>query len=271
MINVQKQYFTSKDVIVASFHNERYRMAHHIHHMTELVYVTSGRLKVIVGGRIEYAAAGDIVIIPGYQPHAYYTAEGETVAMWMLLFSNSIVSDLINDGSLYPGFERSVFRASEPLRIFLESKTFDTGEEPTVLDKMGIRRIKSILYPVIEEYAREVRALPANKAQKSSSVTATLGYLSEHFGENIKLSDVSRSIGFSESHISHSLSSVCGVNFRSLLNYFRLEHAKGLLSTKNISISAVAAESGFSSERSFNRIFLEAVGMTPTEYRKGMR
>ncbi len=69
--------FNINDGIIASFHNERYLMAHHIHPFSELIYVLEGRIRVIASGKREYANKGDIAIIHSYQPHAYYTEEGD--------------------------------------------------------------------------------------------------------------------------------------------------------------------------------------------------
>ncbi len=58
------------------------------------------------------------------------------------------------------------------------------------------------------------------------------------------------------------------MNFRRYLNHIRLEYAIQLIKTSNAPLTDVWAESGFNSQRSFNRAFMEIMGTTPREYRK---
>ena len=56
-----------------------------------------------------------------------------------------------------------------------------------------------------------------------------------------------------------------GIGFSDFINTLRVEHACELLE-KGRSITDVAFASGFSSIRSFNRLFSRNMGMTPTEF-----
>ena len=47
----------------------------------------------------------------------------------------------------------------------------------------------------------------------------------------------------------------------------RVEHAKNLLRSTDLKINDVIFESGFSDQKTFNRVFKELVNMTPKEYR----
>jgi len=60
-------------------------------------------------------------------------------------------------------------------------------------------------------------------------------------------------------------------NFNAFLNAYRIAEAKASLahaSRERIPVLTIALESGFGSIGPFNRAFREAVGMTPTEYRR---
>jgi AraC-like DNA-binding protein len=59
-------------------------------------------------------------------------------------------------------------------------------------------------------------------------------------------------------------------NFASFLNGYRLAHAKAALSDverARETVLAIAYESGFASLQSFNRVFKDVVGQTPTDFR----
>jgi transcriptional regulator GlxA family with amidase domain len=52
------------------------------------------------------------------------------------------------------------------------------------------------------------------------------------------------------------------------LHTLRVEHAKNLLRQSSRSILEIAYESGFSDQRTFNRVFKQHTDRTPKEYRR---
>ncbi|MBD1584777.1 helix-turn-helix transcriptional regulator [Pseudoalteromonas sp. S16_S37] len=84
----------------------------------------------------------------------------------------------------------------------------------------------------------------------------------------LSLSRLSGAINVSENHISETLSQHLGINFFQLINQYRVEEAKRLLATTERSIIDVSLESGFNSRSTFNTAFKNAVGLTPSAYRK---
>jgi len=56
-------------------------------------------------------------------------------------------------------------------------------------------------------------------------------------------------------------------NFNRLINTMRVEHAKNLLKETDSNILEIALDSGFNSKPTFNRVFRDLSGQTPTQYR----
>ena len=57
-----------------------------------------------------------------------------------------------------------------------------------------------------------------------------------------------------------------GMNYVTYVNMVRIEHAVGMLGTNQYRMIDIALECGFSNIRSFNRVFKEITGSTPTEF-----
>lgn len=72
-------------------------------------------------------------------------------------------------------------------------------------------------------------------------------------------------------HLRHLINAGMGYrNFAAFLNGYRLAHAKTALADADRArdtILAIAYESGFASLQSFNRVFKDVIGQTPTDYR----
>jgi AraC-like DNA-binding protein len=84
----------------------------------------------------------------------------------------------------------------------------------------------------------------------------------------LNIRDVASRQASNESYISRALNQGLGLTFNAFINGLRVEHAKGLLGKADENLIQVAFASGFNSKASFNRVFKEIAGMTPTDYRR---
>ena len=101
----------------------------------------------------------------------------------------------------------------------------------------------------------------------SRHFSAILKYISENYTQKLSLTSISERFGISTSHLSRTFSQKLSCTFLKYLHSLRVEHAKNLLAHSNMSILEVAFESGFSDQRTFNRVFREHEKMSPGEYR----
>lgn len=79
---------------------------------------------------------------------------------------------------------------------------------------------------------------------------------------------LAQELDFSEAVISKVINHHFKMSFPQLLNEHRVEDAKRLLTETGVSVRVVSGEVGFNSVSSFNRVFRDITGVTPTQYRK---
>ncbi|GAA4111437.1 hypothetical protein GCM10022393_09130 [Aquimarina addita] len=81
---------------------------------------------------------------------------------------------------------------------------------------------------------------------------------------------LSEQLQISKHHFSEVININFGKNFYGFINLYRVEEAKKIINTddKNLTMIAIAYNSGFNSKASFNRVFKEVTGITPSEYKK---
>lgn len=87
----------------------------------------------------------------------------------------------------------------------------------------------------------------------------------------LQVQDVAQRMGVSKYKISQTLNEAAGKPFYEFVNSYRVEHFKTqLLASKNkqFTILAIGLDSGFNSKASLNRIFRQATGQSPSEFRK---
>lgn len=256
---VQKENFGSTDEFRCRMHQTNYNYAAHIHQYAELMVVCEGEIEVTVNGIKETAHAGDFIFIFPLQAHSYHTPVYSRV--WNSVFSASLLFDFLQ-AHRGQGGGSAVFRVPEiSANYFRRTLMAENGESPP-----DLYRIKSCLYAAAAAYPAPVRSMPAPR--ETDFIAAVFDYLENHFRENIGLQELAAALGYNSNYLSHRIHRCFHMNFRSLLNSFRLEHAKHLLRTGSETVLEIALECGFENERSFYRAFLREIDMSPGEYRR---
>ncbi len=87
------------------------------------------------------------------------------------------------------------------------------------------------------------------------------------FGEPLDLDALASAAGYSRFHFLRVFRATYGETPGAYLSRRRIERAKDLLRSANLTVTEVCHLVGFSSLGSFSARFAELVGVTPTEYR----
>lgn len=95
-------------------------------------------------------------------------------------------------------------------------------------------------------------------------------YILQHYKKDISLDGISRELDISPYYFSKLFKDVCGINFVEYLTNVRIEKAKDLLNTSEMSMKEICVHIGYNDPNYFSRIFKKSTGRTPTEYKEGM-
>ncbi len=83
----------------------------------------------------------------------------------------------------------------------------------------------------------------------------------------LSLTEVARRLATNETYVSRAFNEGLGLNFNAVINGFRVEAVQAALTQESAELLAVALDCGFSSKASFNRVFREHTGLSPTAWR----
>ena len=90
----------------------------------------------------------------------------------------------------------------------------------------------------------------------------------EHFSESsLSLEQVSSQIGTTGPYLSYLFSTYLSCGFLDYLNQYRIEQAKKLLVSTDLTVGEVGFKVGFNSPQYFIRVFKKYVQDTPGHYR----
>jgi len=83
----------------------------------------------------------------------------------------------------------------------------------------------------------------------------------------LSVRDVASRMATNESYVSKALNQGLEQSFNQFINGLRIDHAKSLMESGDDSMLNIGFDSGFNSKATFNRVFKEMTGQTPTQYR----
>lgn len=124
----------------------------------------------------------------------------------------------------------------------------------------------------IETPACSKKILPDEAALEHTDTLIT--YMEEkkvYLNNEIRIQDIATSLSLPVHVLSHAINSNLKQNFYDFVNTYRINEAKIRLQDEqyqNLTIVAIAFDCGFNSKATFNRLFKQYTGLTPTQYKK---
>jgi len=229
----------------------------HFHSHIEIYLVLSGEVEVLINDQKKRLKEGEIAVSLSYDTHGYRTPkDAEAIYLVIptdfckdflpLLSSHHLPSPYLCDPSLF----QTVSAAMEGL--------LKGGNE---ISERGF------LYVILGAIFDQM--IPndcKNEALSHSFSTEILIYLSEHFRENLTLSQIAREFGYNPAYLSRHFRETFGLSLVRYLTMLRLREAVLLLSSGKHTVTSCAIDSGFGSIRSFYRAFYKEFGCGPKEY-----
>lgn len=145
-------------------------------------------------------------------------------------------------------------------------KPFHDGELEAVIARIQRREAENqrqydpkVCVLNIQDYVRE----------KSKYVMEALTYISEHYNDpDVGVSSIARSLGVSESHLSHVFKKETSYTLSGYLTSYRIHMAMQLLRDCRCRVYEVAEQVGYRDITYFSSTFKKAVGLSPSDYQK---
>jgi len=121
------------------------------------------------------------------------------------------------------------------------------------------------------DYFQPGKNKAVSDSQMQGRISRILGYMNEHYDEELSLKSVAEQEHLSYYYLSGSFTKVTGLTFREHLTQIRLSKSLNDLRGSRSSIDMIAAAYGFTSARQYARLFAQHFGTTPAAYREAYR
>jgi two-component system response regulator YesN len=143
-------------------------------------------------------------------------------------------------------------------------KPFQDEELEAAVEKIRVRLNERAAATVSE--GAGVMRFDLEKGSKSKYIEEAIGYLREHYGEDLSLAQVAEAINLSEGYLSRLFKKETGYTFNNYLTLYRIHTAMHLLKDCHKKVYEVSEEVGFADTTYFSTLFKKHVGLTPSEY-----
>ena len=104
-------------------------------------------------------------------------------------------------------------------------------------------------------------------AKHTTTIDNVCLLMHEHYADNLPLQYYADYCNLSLSRFAHIFTDIVGMSPIAYITKLKIEKATNLLTSTDLSISEIAAISGFSNQNYFGAIFKKMVGMAPNAYR----
>lgn len=130
-----------------------------------------------------------------------------------------------------------------------------------------IADVRTVNHAMFEDFIERVHRQRMNP-EYSQQVQSCAAYIETHLDEELTLSQLAAEVGYSEYHLSRKFKKETGKNLREYIRDARIERAKLLLSSSELSIKEIAEQLQFCAPSHFAAVFREVTGQLPQQYRK---
>ncbi len=246
--------------------NGNYVREKHWHTSIEIFAVMEGSLDFFVNKEEYPLKAGEQIIINSNELHSIHAVEkNKTVVLQIPLkqFENYFTAQR------YIRFRGQEELVDKKLASLLRKLYHVYSERKIGYEFRTISIFYEIMYILVKDYrVTETREKDIRHSRRLDALSKITTYMREHYREELKLSDVAATFGYSDAYLSRMFQKYAKINYKTYLQDIRMAYAyRDLLNTDH-TISQIALDNGFCSSRGFSGEFQKRYGVLPSEMRK---
>ena len=232
----------------------------HFHSHIEIVLIHQGEAQVCINGESYLLRGGDLAMLPSYATHQFFAPPG-TVDCTVLFVPTFLCRDFIE-----------AIAGKHALRLVVNSPEAVQMVQ-IALDKLEKEELNEIeqtgyLHVILGTLLRHLPFEECRTQGDADLPTRLLFYINEHFKEELTVVRIAHAMSYSQNYVAESFRSRFQMGISHYINTVRLNNALTMMRENKSTITECALESGFSSLRTFYRVFAEELGCTPREYLK---
>jgi len=197
----------------------------------------------------------------------FVAVEGVALAFDPALFDNLVQSA---GGKCSKTIVQSLAASPPKIEYLMRALDCESNQSST-LDNFGLECIATAIALALSEYARAT-AISSGVGPRLAprQIRAVHSYIDAHLEQSISLIDLAGVVGLSSFHFLRAFKQSQGVTPGRYVLDCRMERARSLLKSSNLSVAEIGICVGFDHSTHFARAFRRAVGMSPSIFRNSL-
>lgn len=214
----------------------------------------------------------DVILVPPGSGHASFAQNANTRAL-VLHFSVSAFRPFVKKGTryLFPEcISTEETRNSPSFRQirFLVSQIFASAYRQSPYSQLRAKaNLELLLATLCESFHPQSVQINQEDTAHQETFSKMIRYVEDHYSEKLSLEDLASFSQYNRTYVSTLFKKTVGVNFYAYLTRVRFQQALYELAATKKTLTDIAMDNGFSDLKSFNKMFRETIGRTPSEYR----
>lgn len=247
----------------------------HYHDTYEIYLQLSGDRTLILNDVRYTLKPGDLYILKPFEIHYTESRESDSYERYVINLPVSVLHSLLSEGEIRLLLHKldscvlhlSDGQAAQVLEYFRKADAF-RRRHGFLADKL----LCSVILQLLVLLGDMLEAAGAQDTLEGKSIqpeiVSVIHYINTHYQENITLDTAAALVHMSRYHFCRLFSAATGATFLEYLYNVRLSKVHQMLLDTQLSLSQIAAKCGFASTAHLSRVFRNAYGVSPREFRK---
>ena len=256
-------------------HSPRYYMPYHWHRHYEIIRIISGAFHLTLNNDTRIYHEGDVIFITDGTLHGGNPQDHTCVYdcivfdLQILLQDNHACSKNIHDIMDHKITIHNLLSERSPAVLpIVDNLTLALSGKKTGYEFMTQGYLYQLIGTILEEHLYEEDVKDIKAARHLNSIKNVLAYIAENYDSSISLDNLAKIAGMNPKYFCRYFRSMTERTPIDYPNYYRIECACEMLSTKDISIKETAISCGFNDESYFIKTFHKYKGITPKQFMK---
>ena len=251
----------------------------HIHYKFEIYYEIEGGRRYFIEDSAYVVNAGSVVLIGENQIHKTASLGDTPSSRIVLNFSREYLERV---AQAFPNVDFFAFLSEERnhlltgLTVKQQNQIYGllqqllAMEDETSAAADALRRLLlgTLLLELKEHCRRQQEQTAENGRVSNHTVDQIQAYIAEHYAEKLTLTGSANQFYISPYYLSRMFKKSINLSLIEYINGVRIKAAQNLIERSSGSIAEIAAKTGFMTTAHFRRVFKDATGLSPQQYRQ---